>query len=276
MTTNANVYDSNQRRRPFISEFSNLWTHRGLIRLQVVRDLTVRYKRSVLGVWWTLLHPLLTMAVLWVIFSNIFRFPEGEFPYVVYLLAGITMAAFFSQGVVAAGSSIVNNAAVLGKVYVPAEVFSFTAALSAAVNFGISLIPLLIIQLIVGAGIPWTVVLVWIPTIAMIGFVTGLGLLLASAAVHFYDVLSLTEVLVQLVVYLAATFYPIEIVPDNLRIFIYANPLYSYVTVLRGFVYEGQFAEWWTFAIMIGSCVAALGLGVWVFSRSWKNLVVML
>jgi len=80
------VYDSDQARTPLVSEFQNLWQFRGLLRLLVTRDLTVRYKRSMLGVWWTLLNPLLTMSVLWVVFSQFFRFQIPYIPFSVYLL----------------------------------------------------------------------------------------------------------------------------------------------------------------------------------------------
>jgi ABC-type polysaccharide/polyol phosphate export permease len=270
------VYDSGQLRRPLVTEFQNLWNRRGLVRLLVVRDLTSRYKRSTLGVWWTLLNPLLTMAVMWVVFGQFFRFSIPDVPFVVYLLSGILLLTNFSQGVIAAGSSIVNSSAILSKVYVPAEVFSFAAAVAALANFAISLVPLLIIQVVTGVGIPWTVVFVPIPSLALLALVTGLGLLIASAAVHFYDVLDLVGVLVQLIGYLTPTFYPIDIVPDHLQILIFANPLYSYLEVFRGFVYGGTFAPWWTFVYMAASALVVLAVGVWVFSRSWKNLVVLL
>lgn len=269
-------YDSDQARRPLISEFRNLWDNRGLIRLIVGRDLTVRYKRSTLGVWWTLLNPLLTTGVMWIIFGQLFRFETPGVPYIVYLLSGILMMTFFGQATIAAGSAIVGNAGVLSKVYVPPEVFSASAALSAAANFMISVLILLVVQVATGVGIPWTVVLIPIPVIAMLGLTTGLGLLIAAAAVHFYDVIDLSSVFIQLASYLTPSFYPISIVPENFLVVIYVNPLYSYLTVFRGFVYGGEFVDWWMFAYMIGTSIVTLLLGVWVFSRSWRSLVVLL
>ena len=271
------LYDSDQVRRPVATELKNLWTYRGLLMLLVSRDLTVRYKRSTLGVWWTLLNPLLTTAVLWVVFSNFFRFEIPGVPFVVYLLTGILLITFFSQGVMATGSAIVNSSSILSKVYVPAEVFAVAGSIAAAVNFGISLIPLVVIQLFfTDLGIPWTVLLVPLPALCLLLLVAGLGLLVASAAVYFYDVLDLTAVFTQLIGYLTPTFYPLSIVPDRFLPFVYANPLYSYLAVFRGFMYEGSFAPGWTFAVMIGTSIGFLILGVWIFTRSWKNLVVML
>jgi ABC-2 type transport system permease protein len=98
----------------------------------------------------------------------------------------------------------------------------------------------------------------------------------ASAAVFFYDVLDFTAVLIQLIGYLTPTFYPVSIVPEQFLVLIQANPLYSFLLVFRGFAYEGAFAPGWAFAVMIGSSIAVLLLGVWVFHRSWRQLVVVL
>lgn len=269
-------YDSDRARRPVISEFHNMWEHRELVRLLTARDLTVRYKRSVLGVWWTFLNPLLTTAVLFVVFGSFFRFEIPGVPYIVYLLSGILLITYFSQATIASGSAIVNNAGILTKVYVPAEVFSFSAAMAGAVNFTISLGILLLVQLFTGVGIPWTIVLVILPVLAMLGLSAGLGLLIASAAVRFYDVIDFSAVLIQIVAYLTPSFYPISIVPDHFLWLIYINPLYSYLVVFRAFVYEGMMPPAWNLAYMLLSSVIVLALGVWVFSRSWKSLVVVL
>lgn len=276
MTTSSFVYDSDQARTPLVTEFRNLWAYRGLLRLLITRDLTVRYKRSALGVWWTLLNPLMTMAVLWIIFSQVFRFQTPGVPFAIYLLSGMLVVTFFAQGVAATGSAMVNNANVLSKVYVPGEVFAFSSGIAAAANFLISIIPLLIFQLVMGVGVPWTAILIPIPLIALTAFTVGVGLVIAAAAIYFYDVLDLTNVFIQLISYLAPTFYPIDIVPEHFRIFIFINPLYSFLKVFRGFVYEGAFAPGWNFAVMGLSAVIMLGLGMWVFSKSWKNLVVLL
>ncbi len=272
MTTSVPVYDSAQRRRPF-SEVRNFWEYRGLIRLLTGRDLTVRYKRSVLGVWWTLLNPLFTVGVFWVVFSKIFDRPSDDAPFIVYLTAGILLASFFSQGVIAAGSGIVSSRGILIKVHVPPEVFSLAAAVAAAVNFIIALVPLVIMLLVTGTGIPITFPLILVSALAMLLFVTGLGLIVASIAVMFHDVFDLVRVLSLLATYLAATFYPLDIIPSSLQIFIKLNPLYHHIRTFRAFAYGGDFS-WLSAGAVTLSSLIALVLGVWIFSRSWKNVVV--
>jgi len=247
------------------------------LRLLVNRELSVRYKRSSFGVWWTLLNPILTTAIMWVVFSQIFG--QGRFgvssdePYVVYLLAGVLFFTFFSQGLLATGSAITGSASILTKVYVPAEVFSFATALAGVANFAISLAPLLVVQLIAGVGIPWTILLSPVPVVAMLALVTGLGMLVAAAAVRFYDVIELTRVLVILLTYATPVFYPISIIPERFLSFVYANPLFSYLEVFRSLFYRGEIPPLWQWAMVVGSALVALGLGVWAFSRSWRNLV---
>ena len=270
-------YDSARPVRPLVDEFTSLWTHRQLIRLLTVRDLTLRYKRSVLGVWWTLLNPLLTAAVMWLVFSQIFDRVSEDVPFIVYLLSGVLLiSTFFAQGVLAAGSSLMSGGNILSKIRVPGEVFAFTAGLAAMVNFLMGLIPLLIIMVLTGTPIPWTVLLVPIPTFAMLCLVTGAGMLLAAAAVHFYDVLDFTRVMLQLSIWLVPTFYPLEMIPEKLQFIIKINPLFSYLEVFRGFVYRGEFAPTWNFVYMIGSALVFLAVGVWVFSKSWRQMVVKL
>ncbi len=272
-------YDSDTRRRPLITEFQNFWRYRGLIRLLVVRDLTVRYKRSVLGVSWTILNPVLTIAVLWIVFSNFFgRGTDLGVPYVVYLTAGILIATFFSQGLIASGSAIINSRGVLIKMYIPPEIFSLAAAVAAATHFVLSMIPLLGLQLVLGAGIPWTVILVPIPLVFMLMLTTGIGLLIASAAVFFRDILDITRVLTQLLNYLVPTFWTLSLVENSPKalLMVKVNPVYSYLVTFRAWVYGGEMPPAWNLAMMAGSGVVALALGVYVFSRNWRRVVVRL
>lgn len=270
------TYDSSRRRPPLLQEVNNLWTYRGLVKLLVIRDITLRYKRSILGVWWTLLNPLLTTAVLWLIFSQVFRFQIPGVPFIVYLLSGVLLVNYFSQGVSSVSNSLIANAGVLTKVYVPPEVFAAAAAAAAAVNFLLSLIPLVVVQLVLSVGVPWSALLLPVPILAMLSLITGLGLLVATAAIRFLDALDLVAIFVLLLGYLTPTFYPISIVPPDFRLAIYANPLYSFVEVFRGLAYGDELAPLWNWLVMLGVGGGMLAIGAWVFSRRWSSLAVNL
>ena len=277
-TGSRRIYDSARRSPAVVGELRNLWEYRELFRLLVVRDVLLKYKRSVLGIWWTLLNPLLTMTVLWLVFSRIFRFAIGTtgVPYVVYLLAGVVVIVFFTQAVLAVAGSILNNADVLARVHVPAEVFSLAAATASAVNFTFSLIPLFIFELALGVGIPWTALLVPLFVVAVLALAAGLGMMIASLAVRFHDTLSLTEILLQLFTYMTPVFYPVSIVPGRFRLVLDLNPLTHYVALFRNLVYGGSLASPWDALIVAATSVVALALGAWVFARSWRTAMVML
>lgn len=269
-------YDSARRRAPLVQEVTNLWAYRGLLRLLVVRDITLRYKRSLLGVSWTLLNPLLTTGVLWLVFSQVFRFNTPGVPFIVYLLSGVLVVNYFSQGMMSVSSSLVASAGILTKVYVPPEVFAASAAAAAAVNFGLSLIPLVVIQLLTGTGLPPTALLAVVPAVCVLALITGLGLLVATAAIRFTDALDLVGILVLLLGYLTPTFYPLSIVPPDFRVVIYSNPLYSFVAVFRELLYGGTYAPLWNWAVMMGTSAVFLALGAYVFSRRWPSLAAAL
>jgi ABC-type polysaccharide/polyol phosphate export permease len=289
VTTSLPVYDSDQLRTPLVSEFRNLWKYRGLVKLLVGRDLTVRYKRSVLGVWWTLLNPLMMTGVLYLVFGV--AFPQGRFgevgePFILYLISGVLMITYFSQGLLATGAAITNSSDILSKVYVPSEVFAFSTAVAALANFIISLIPMFIIQAIVdvsdggdGSWFHFTMVLGPIPVLAMLALVTGGGMIIAAAAVWFYDVLSLMGVVVQLLYYLSPVFYDVSFVGGAESFagrVITANPLFSYLEVFRDVMYRGVVSPLWQWGMILGSAAVFLVAGVWVFSKAWRGLVAQL
>jgi ABC-2 type transport system permease protein len=272
------VYDSAIRSPLLVTELMNLWIYRKLIRLLVTRDVLVRYKRSLLGVWWTLLNPLLTMTVLWLVFSHLFRFSVGVggVPYVIYVLSGVLLVLFFQQGVEMVASSIILNAGVLTKVYVPAEVFCLSAGLAAAVAFALGLIPLLLFQVVLGVGIPWTVILIPMPVLALLCLVIGAGLCVAAIAVRFNDMLDFNRVILLLIGYFTPTFYPIGIVPHAIRQYFEINPIYQDLNLFRNLVYGGSLSTWQPWVAAFGSGLIMLSVGLWIFARSWRTAAAMI
>jgi ABC-2 type transport system permease protein len=274
----AVVYDSARRSPLLVTELANFWRYRKLVRLLVMRDVLARYKRSLLGIWWTLLNPLLTMTVMWLVFSRIFRFTAGVtgVPFVIYLLAGVIVLIFFQQGVESVASSIVLNTGVLTKVYVPAEMFSLSAGLAAAINLVLSTIPLLIFQVVLGVGIPWTIVLVPLPILALLCLVVGMGLVVASIAVRFHDMLDFNRVILVLIGYLTPTFYPVSILPPALHHVIVFNPVYHDLNLFRNLIYAGSLSSWQTWLAAFGSGIIVLAFGLWIFARSWRTAAGMI
>jgi ABC-2 type transport system permease protein len=271
-------YDSARRAPAIVGELRNLWEYRALFRLLVVRDVLLKYKRSVLGIWWTLLNPLLMMTILWLVFSRLFRVAIGTtgVPYVVYLLAGVVVITFFTQAVRAVAGSMVDNTDVLARVHVPAEVFSLAAATAAAVNFMLSLIPLFVFQIALGVGIPWTALLLPLPVLSLLALSAGLGLMVASLAVRFYDTLNITDIVLRHFMYAAPVFYPLSIVPGAFRLVIDLNPVTHHLAMFRALAYRAELVPLWEVGVVVGTSLAALALGAWIFARGWRDAAVML
>jgi ABC-2 type transport system permease protein len=270
------IYDSADRPPLILGEARELWSRRGLLRLLVARNLAARYKGSLLGVWWTLLNPLLEMGVLWLVFSHLFRFSTPGTPYAVYLLAGIVLVTLFRETVLGVTTSMINNAPVLSKIYVPPEIFSVSTALALLVSFCTSLMLLLVIMLATSVSIPATLPVVIVPALLMLAFGTGVGLALAPLAVRFPDILELLRVLLTLVTYLAPVFYPFSIVPKSYRVIERLNPLYHFVTTFRDCLYGDSLGSWTHYAAMLVSALVALGVGSWVFARFGRKTLALI
>ncbi len=253
-----------------------VWLHRRLVRLLVLRNLTLRYKRSILGAGWTLLNPLLEMAVLALVFSRVFRFSSPGTAYVVYLLSGVVVANLFRNAIIATAESLGANAGVLSRLRVPAAAFSTAAALQVFVTFAISLLPLIAIMIATGQEIPVTLPLAVIPAVLLAAFAFGIGLALAPMSVKFPDSVALTGVLLTFVTYLAPVFYPFSIVPGKYRFVVEANPLYHFLNAFRAAVYGDGLASVADYASIFGFTAVALAGGWLVFARTRAGVLALL
>ena len=266
------IYDS-AALTPVIDDFRQLWRRRQLIRILTKRDLELRYRRSLLGIGWTLLNPMLQMLVLWIVFSHLFRFSTTSAPYIVYVLSGIVMATLISNVIVSAASSLGVNSVFLTRIRIPGEVFAIAAVGELFVSYLFSLVPLIVIMLIAGPGLSVTVPLALVPSILLALFGLGVGLMLAPWAARFPDVIVLTGVVLTLVTYLAPVFYPFSIVPAQYRIFEHLNPLFYFLRAFRSLLYENRLGPWDDWAVMVGVALIALLLGSTAVVRSRKSVV---
>jgi ABC-2 type transport system permease protein len=277
VSMNQEIYDSQARGKVFADTFKAFWDYRELILLLVKRDIAVRYKRSLLGLFWTLLNPLLTSLVLWFVFINIFsaKLPDGT-QFAPYLLAGVLLVTFFSQGFNQAADSIALGSGILMKIYVPPQVFAFAGAVSNAVNFCFGLFALAFISLITGDGIslffPATVLVIF----SMLMYVTGLGLLVSIAYVRYDDTRSIFAILISFMMYLSPIFYPKEILGETMLAVVNANPLTSFLDVFRYVFSNTGSASWADWAYMGGFSAFILIMGIRSFAKAWPRTVVMM
>ena len=249
---------------------AELFHYRDLIGALVARDLKVRYRRSAIGFLWTMLQPLLTMVVLEVVFSKLFRFDLKDYP--VYVLTGILFWNFFSQSVLSSMNSLKGNALLLQKVPVPRAVFPIATVLSGLVNLLFAFVPLLLILLATGHRVGSPLLFVPVATFAATGFTLGVGLLLSPLAVFFSDVVEMVTVALTLILYLTPVFYPASIVPERFRPIVEWNPLQMILVVFRDPIYRCEIPSVRPLCAAALAAAAALSCGILVFQRSTDRI----
>jgi ABC-type polysaccharide/polyol phosphate export permease len=246
----------------------HLIRYREAVRTLVVRDLTVRYSNSLLGVLWSLLHPLLMMAVFTVLFT--FFWPSGIDKYPIYILAGLLPWNFFSGATLGAVASIVNNAPLISRVYFPRDILPISTVLSNLVNFLLALLLLLGLALVY--RIPLGASLVFLPVVIFIQclFSLGLGLFLSALNVHFRDTQQIMEVLILAWFFLTPVLYPIDLIQNlDLRLALkVANPIASLVVAYRDILYAGRMPELTSLLITTAEVLGLLVFGYWFFHKT--------
>jgi len=240
--------------------------YRDLVMTLVARELKVRYKRSAIGFLWTMLQPLLTMLVLQIVFSSIFRFALQN--YSVYVLAGLLFWNFFSQSIVSSMNSLRGNATLLKKLPVPQAVFPIATVAAGVVNLVLALIPLLLLLVITGH--PLSPALLFLPVSISIAaiFTLGAGLLLSPLAVFFYDVVEIVAVIITMAMYATPIFYPMAILPEKYRWFVRFNPIRSILEVFRDPIFYGKIPPVSHLSVATSVALVAFVLGYWSFRRS--------
>lgn len=248
--------------------------YRFLIRQLVARDFRTKYKRSVLGMFWSFLNPLLTMLVQYFVFSNIFKSDIPNFA--AYLIIGTVMFNFFSEACGMSLGSIVGNASLITKVYMPKYIYPLTRVISSVVNLGISLIPMLIVCVITGVEFQKSAILAFYFLMCLIIFSLGLGLLLSTAMVFFRDTQFLWGVLTMIWMYFTPVFYPETILPEEFRSALQINPLYHFFKSARLCVLDGISPEPVVYIQCLLMALGALLIGALVFRKFQDRFVLYL
>ena len=273
----SSIYDSSARTNYFSELTTYLWKQRDLIKLLVKRDISVRYKRSVLGLLWTMLNPLLTSLVLWFVFVTIFKpkLADGT-QFAPYVLAGVLLITFFNQGFIAAAESISGGVGILQKVYVKPQVFAVASTFSSAINFLLGLFALVIVTFLVGDGISFLAPLTVIVVLCMLGLTIGLALMTSILFIRFDDSKNIVAIALQLLYYLTPIFYPKDILNEKVRLIVSLNPISSYLDIFRFVFANTGRATTFDWIYMFSSSIIVLIIGLAVFKRSWAKSVVMM
>ena len=246
--------------------------YKELLRQLVIKDIKLKYRRSYLGYVWSILNPLLMMTVLVIVFSQLFRFDIPNFA--VYLLSGQVLFSFLSEATTMAVSSILSNAPLLKKTYVPKYIFTVSKVTSSLVNLLFSLIALVLVMILTQVSVTWHIL--WVPVILLEVYIFSLGisLILAATAVFFRDIQYLWGVFISIWMYLTPIIYPVSIISEEYRWWYdNLNPMYGYVTQFRDVVLNGNPLplEWLTQGFIVA--FAFLLIGYWVFKRKQNQFI---
>jgi ABC-type polysaccharide/polyol phosphate export permease len=242
-----------------------LYAYRDLLKNLVVRDLTVRYKRSFFGFMWTMINPLINTLVLTIVFSTVFRFKVPDF--IIYFLSGYLLWNFFAQSTILSSRAILKNGEIFKKIYVPKSIFVLSIVGSELINFAFALIPLCLVLLIIRKTISFSLIFLPVPIFFMILFTLGIALLLAASSVFFYDIIDGYQILLLPWMYLTPIFYPLDIIPPRFLPLIKLNPMFYLVECFRAPIYEGQIPD--LMVILTAGTLACLSLclGYTIFMR---------
>lgn len=264
--------------------------YRFLLYNLVRRDFTVKYRRSVLGVLWSVLNPLLMMLVMWSVFSILFSNmggaglqvvrATGQPPqFAVYLLSGQLIFTFFSEATQTAMDSVLSNASLIKKVYVPKYMFPLEKVLFSSLNALFSLIALALVMLVTGSPISGWVALFWLPLLLLALFNFGVGLLLAALTVFFRDIKHFYSIIVLALNYLTPIFYTEEIFIDGgmlgqvMYYVLRVNPLFWFVSMFRRLVVYGFGPTFNQLLACCGWAVLAVILGLYMFKKTQDKFI---
>lgn len=246
----------------------DIYRYRELIWALALKDLKIRYKRSVLGFMWALLNPALLMLVLTMVFSTIMRFPIPH--YAIFLLSVLLPWTFFSQSLSYAVESIVTNGDLIKKVKVAKLVFPVAALVSNMINLLLSLIPLALLILIMRHPFYWTWLYLPVPLLALAIFTLGATFFFAAANVYYRDVAHILQVVLSAWFYFTPIIFPLDMLPAQYRWLFKLNPIIYVINGFRLSVYYGMLPKAPSVIASFVCAFISLYLGYWLF-RKYQN-----
>lgn len=249
--------------------------YKSLLKKLVSRDIKVRYRKSFLGMIWTVLNPLLMMCIMSVVFSNLFKMEIKNYP--VYVMVGMIVFNFNAEATNQALISIIDSSSLIKKIYIPKYLFPISKVISSLVNLGFSIIALLIVMIVTGAPFHWQLIFIIIPIIYLLMFSIGLSLMISAINVYFRDMTHLySGVLITAWTYLTPIFYTISIVPVHMKIYLKNNPMYHFVTFFRGIIMDGIYPGIGENIYCLSLGIGMLIIGLIVFKKLQDNFILHL
>ena len=248
------------------TSFEEMWRYRDLLYFLTWREISLRYKQTLLGVLWAVIQPVMTMVVFTVFLGRLAKVPSDGIPYPVFTYLGLLPWLYFSNAVSRSAASLVNNSHLLSKVYFPRVLIPLGATLSALVDFAISFVVLVALMLWYGI-VPAASTLLLIPLAVITALASlGVGMGLSALNVRYRDVTHALPFLIQIWMYATPVVYPTSLVPARWRVVFALNPLTGIIDAYRSAAL-GRPLDWKTLGVSTGVVLVLLSLGIRSFNR---------
>lgn len=239
--------------------------HQFLFEELVKRDFKKKYKRTALGMAWSVLSPLLTLLVMRLVFTQFFGHHVAH--YTTYLFCGNLVFSYFNESTSQGMTSLMGNAAIFSKVNVPKYLFLFSKNIQTLINFGLTLCVFFVFCALDGITFTWKFVCLLYPVGCLVLFNIGVGLILSALFVFFRDIQYLWGVFTQLLMYMSAIFYTIDNYSPMVRNLFLLNPVYLFIRYFRKIVIEATIPTVWFHLLMLADVAIVLGIGCWVYKK---------
>jgi len=239
--------------------------HQFLFEELVKRDFKKKYKRTVLGMAWSILSPLLTLLVMKMVFSNFFG--RNTEHYTTYLFCGNLIFSYFSESTSQGMSSLVSNSGIFTKVNVPKYLFLMSKNVQTLINFGLTMCVFVVFCVLDRIVFTWKLIFLLYPIILLLLFNFGMGLILSALFVFFQDIQYLWSVFTMLLMYMSAIFYTIDSYSYTVQCLFLLNPVYLFIRYFRKIVIDATIPTVWFHLLMLVDVAIVLGLGCWMYKK---------
>jgi lipopolysaccharide transport system permease protein len=245
-----------------------------LLRRLVVRDIRGRYQGSVFGTFWSIGTPLFLLFAYWFVLGVVLQARWGHAPSKLYpaiLFSGLIIHLFCAEVWGRAPMLIIDNKTYVKKVVFPLATLSWMSLATAVFQLCVNLSVLFVGQVLMARGVPATWPLVFLVVIPLLPMLLGISWFLSSLGVYLRDVQQVIPLLLTMMMFLSPIFFPIELVPDKYRAFMYANPLTLIILQVRAVTIEGHLPDFMSLAIYTACGTVVMYAGYWWFCRTQKG-----
>lgn len=239
--------------------------YRFLFEELVKRDFTKKYKRTVLGMIWSVLGPLMTLGVMALVFTHFFG--RNKEHYIIYLFCGNLLFSYFKESTSTGMTALYNNSNIFSKVNIPKYMFVLSKNVSVMINFGINLVVLFVFCIINGVDFSWKFLLLIFPIGCLMVFNLGMGLILSAMYLMFRDMKYLYDIFTMLLMYVSAIFYYIDDYSQQSQYLFYLNPIYVYIRYFRMIILEKEIPQLFLHLLAIVYSLIALIIGAIIYKR---------